>query len=744
MRKATEVLRLLSGLALGLALTAAVATAQQPAAQPSPGPQKSADAKSQSSTTKASEESDYNVTSSIEIGDRGLRVDGDVNKYQSDLNYKAGVRLFDTSLLMRAKEGTKAVIDDLLVTSTGWGADPYGHVRVSAENSKWFRFDGQYRRFKYFNYLNNLANPNFASANGAVVIAPKATGLHGYDVRQQIGDFDLTILPKNRNFSFVAGYSPERYNGLTMTTYHAGGGELLLPANTRSNVNDFHVGANFRLGPVDFSLLQGWRRLDENSVIDVNYLNSNYAATALTNLVSTTDFAREQPVKGSTDYTRFNAHTLLARKLDMTGSFIYSNSNTSFNLLETIAGVNWNTRVTGAPTTNTLNGGTITYVGDTKRPNVVGNFGATFLATGKLRLSNTVRFESFHINGSTFYTSVFDLTRTNGTAYPTISATGTLGTSKVTSFRKMTDTVEGDYQFNDRYSAHFGYRYGTRRETVFYDGYNPGAYLPARVTPDSEIEENQTNVFFGGFKARPVKTWTVYFGTEHGNADNIFTRVGEYNYTNFRVRSRYTPSRKLALNLTLVTKDNSDPTTVDGVSIADFGVSTKSRVFTSSVDFAPSSRLSFSGGYNYNWVNGDTIIKYAYAVPPATTAQGAITGHSLYYVRNNFFFLDTVAEIAPRLTFYAAYRINQDNGQGGLLSDPAGGRLITSYPMSYQSPEARIALRINRRLDANFGYAYYNYNESKLDAFVGVGRAQNHHAHQPYVSVRFYFGNRTQ
>ena len=69
----------------------------------------------------------------------------------------------------------------------------------------------------------------------------------------------------------------------------------------------------------------------------------------------------------------------------------------------------------------------------------------------------------------------------------------------------------------------------------------------------------------------------------------------------------------------------------------------------------------------------------------------------------------------------ASYRINKDNGQGNRLADPTGtpGTLISSYPMSFQSPEARLAIKINKRLDWNLGYQYYNYNESAL---VGPGR----------------------
>lgn len=60
------------------------------------------------------------------------------------------------------------------------------------------------------------------------------------------------------------------------------------------------------------------------------------------------------------------------------------------------------------------------------------------------------------------------------------------------------------------------------------------------------------------------------------------------------------------------------------------------------------------------------------------------------------------------------------------------GTLINSYPMNFQSPEARLAVRINRQLDWNFGYQYYNYRESLL---VGP-RPQNYHAHLPSMSLR--------
>jgi hypothetical protein len=50
---------------------------------------------------------------------------------------------------------------------------------------------------------------------------------------------------------------------------------------------------------------------------------------------------------------------------------------------------------------------------------------------------------------------------------------------------------------------------------------------------------------------------------------------------------------------------------------------------------------------------------------------------------------------------------------------------------------------LNRHLDWNLGYQYYGYNESDfLKTFPGSPRAQNYHAHLPYMSLRVYFGRK--
>ena len=539
---------------IGLVIVLSVAmsaVAQQPSPSPTP---------SDTPADQGEKAGDYTVISSLEFGYRGLRVDGDHNKYQSDLNYKAGPRLFDSSFLLRSNDGKGSLFETFLVNSTGWGADPQGNVRVNVEEPKWYRFDATYRRFKYFRFLDNFANPNWVFSPAQFSVPPKlTTGEHGYDTRVHLGDFDLTLLPKNQHIRFNLGYSPERYSGPAFTNYHSGGNEFNLLSQLRSRANDFRVGADGKLGPLNFSFLQGFRRFRDDSSIDLGVtpgINLNPTAPSLTS------FDRNEPARGSVNYTRFSLETLVAKKLDITGRIIYSKAEQNYLFTENFSGRNWNPRITGFPpsppgaTPNILNLGQYNLTGNAERPSWLGDLGLTWMATDKFRLSNTFRVETFEISGAALFSDFFSLTR--GTRTDTI-AFNNRDVLTNTEYRKIQNTIEGDYQFNPRYSVHLGYRYAQRRVEEAISGFNLGSNSPTPLVPESFTEHNNTHAILGGFKARPISEWTIYFDAEHGTADNVFSRIGNYNYTNVRAKSRYKPSSRVAFNLAVITKDNSNP-----------------------------------------------------------------------------------------------------------------------------------------------------------------------------------------
>ncbi|HEV8590380.1 MAG TPA: hypothetical protein VGQ72_16040 [Pyrinomonadaceae bacterium] len=713
------------------------------------------------SQTVGEDAGDFTATGTLEFGYRGIRVDGDVNKFKSDLNYKAGPRIFDSSLLLKSKDGKGGgLFDTLLITSTGWGADPTGSLRFDAENPKLYRFEGSYRRMKYYRFLNSFANPNWLFT-GFPVPPNSLTGYHGYNTKTQLGDFELTILPKNETIRFTLGYSPERYTGPFFTTYHIGGNEFQPLVSARSRADDYRFGADGRLGPIDWTFLQGFRRFKDDSFVDTvpTFINPNP-----TNIARYTSFNRSEPTRGRVNFTRASLHTLIEKRLDITGRIIYSKATSNNLFAENFTATNFNTRITGqlAPP-NTLTLGFFNIQGDVERPNTVGDIGITLLATDKLRISNTFKVEDFKITGAGLYSAGFVLTR------PPASTSSSFPTGLVydalTKYRKYLNTIEGDYQFNRNYSMHLGYRYGSRREEQVRAGFNFGSLLPAALTPEIEEETNHTHAILGGFRMRPVKNWTLYFDAEHGTADNVFTRIGNYDYTNIRAKSRFAPNRKVNFNVSVITRNNANPSEIAGETLTDFGASIKSRTFQTSIDWMATPKLMMNIGYNYNWVNSDATIDYYYQVPPATSVFHHF-GRALYYMRNNFFFIDATWRVNRRATLYTSYRINQDAGQGNKLSDPTGGTtiaggvvvagslrnpavlggtLITSYPMNFQSPEARLAIRLNRHLDWNLGYQYFNYNEDDfvLKSFPpGSTRPQNYHAHLPYMSLRIYIGRK--
>jgi hypothetical protein len=651
-------------------LVVAGAAAQQPASSKPPEP--------------------YTVNSSLEVGVRGVSIDGNADKFRSDLNYQPGVRLFDSSFLMRSNGAGGAVLDSLLVTSTGWGGDPNGYVRINAEKLTWFKFDASVRQFDYFNSLRNFA-----------------LNQHISNTSHKLGDFDLTLLPQNERIKFHLGYSMDRRHGSSLATYDYARDEFPVLAPVRSETNDYRFGVDAKVSVFDLSFQQGFRYFKEDTTYEIEVPN---AGNNPTNFSALNTFHRDIPTRGRIPHTRFSAHTLLAKKVDITGRIIYQSATSRYTLFETITGKD--------SSNNNVLLDEFTVTGNAKRPNTIADLGVTVLATDRLRISDTVRVNTFHIDGGQLLNEA--LFRTRSTGIPLAPVFVDELSFRTTNYRRAANTFEIDYQFHPRFSAHVGHRYSDRRIEL--------AALVQEVgespeEADLETFDNRTNTFFWGFRARPVRVWTLYFDFEKGESDNVFTRVDNYDFTNVRARSRINPTNGLSINFSLVTKDNNNPSLTDAITRQAFGSDVNSRVFTSSVDWSPSDRFSLGSGYTRSHVTSEAVVIFFLN---SVRRQGL----SRYFLRDNFVFLNTHIQFHPRASLYAAYRINIDKGQGD--REASDTVFIGSYPQQFQSPEFRFALKLHDRLDWNVGYQYFDFQEQ----FVNNQRYQ---AHLPYTSLRLYF-----
>jgi len=646
----------------------------------------------------------YTIDMSTELGARFLGNSGSEAKYRSDLNYGKGFRLFDYNLLMRHVGDSGSLFDTMRVSAHGWGGDPSAYTRVEAEKTKWYRFDMNFRRFDYFSALTTIAN-----------------GLHTADLTRRFGDYNLTLLPQNDRIRINIGYTSDYQSGPSFSTNKysnliAGSSlasdEFQVSTPVKDHSNDFRIGADGKLLGFSLSFMQGFRYFSQDTANIISTFTPGNNDKASINT-----FSRQMPVRGHLPYTRFSVNRLFGDKLDFTGRFVYSAANSNYSVVEKTTGKDKNL--------NNIILDSFTGSGSARRLSSMGDVGLSYYATDKLILSETFRINTFHISGGDQLNGLVN--RTTPTNSPLADIISVGSDFNLTSYRQYLNQVEADYKFTKRFSAHGGYRYTNRH--ILMNDFHSAAQVPATPTVTTSLDtfDNSTNAGFVGFRAIPVSYWTVYGDFEKGTADNVFIRTANYDYTNFRIRNVVKPTKTLAINGSFIYKNNANPT-VNPLAVPPqtLGVDTKIRAVSTSVDWDPNNKVSVSAGYTYNRAHTNAAIKLA-----VLGLSGLQNGTSRYFVDDNFAFANVRVHVNSRAVISVGYRIDNDSGQGDVVPvSPTD--LVSSYPLKFQSPEARLSIRITRNVDWNAGWQYYSYKER-------FATNQNYTANQAYSSLTIRF-----
>lgn len=721
-----------------------------------------------SSATNSNKSSDtvnwggYDISSSIEIGVRGLDVNGFHDKYRSDFNYKPGLRIFDSSFLMEDKSGKQKGLDSLMITSSGWNADPTGFIRINAEKMGLYRFDSVVRQVKHYNNLNN-----------------HALGWHFTNTKHNFGDFDLTIFPQNEKFRLRLGSSFSRTNGTAGSSTRASGDEFPIISNPRLRSQDIRIGVDTKLAGFKMSFLYGFRKFKDETFYTVNstQVGFNYPDDKLL-----FNNQRYYPTRGNTNYGVFTVQRSFAERLDFTGRFIYSLTDRTFNLTDINTTQGYAVRNAA---TSLIDNDIFNITGGARRPQSRGDLGVTYRVTDKFRISNSFSFDAFRITGDSDINDSIYFRSLAGVPQTLVFTRAVY--FRYNNFRRFVNTIEGDYQFNRKFGINIGYRY-THREAII-EGYNltlrsasassatriitnlPAATInnPNFLCPTTgvitspnpvticEEEENSTNTFLFGTRIKPTRNWSLFADVEHGESDNAFTRLSNHTFTNFRIRNNVKLNNQWAFNVSLITRDNENPSfstsVVPGTTTpypgGDLVANVKNRVFSAYVDWNPDPRFSLSTGYTYHHLTSETNV----VVPLATLTPG----FSQYFMREHSAFVDVSVQPIKRVSIFASYRFNKDTGQGDRVPT-APQFIVSSYPYQINVPEIRVAVRLTRNIDWNFGYQYYNYKENLANAYppttnplftspVATGFPpfpfppnQNYNAHMPYTSLRIHWG----
>jgi hypothetical protein len=640
------------------------------------------------SPTPSEPDNGYSVTVSTEVGGRWVDVNGSENKFRSDLNYRSGLRLFDSSILIENNRSGSKWFDSALFQGSGWGADPSGNFRANIDRDGQYRFTANIRRVGFFNNLNNHA------------VGQTLINYHNYDITRNLGDIDLTIFPESPTFRIRIGGS---YNlqGDTYTYTSRSSEAFPVTALADSKAYDFRAGADGKLFGFNLSGTYGYRDFRNRTIYRL--LTPNEGDQPGNRFILAME--RTSPIDGATHFGTLSVQRTFARKFDFTAKILHSRTSMGFV---------WNEfDIYRTATTTQREEWSIS--GDANRPQTRGDLGMTWRATDKFRISNTFTYDGFNINGGNNYAQF--------TTSATIRRNFT-----ITRYRRYANLLEGDYQFNDRFAVNAGYRYTHRQVRL---NWVQLSQTGALTDSSSEDAENSTNTFIAGTRIKPVNNWAIYADVESGKADNVFTRAGNSDFTNFRIRSRMS-FNKVAANVSFISKDNeipSEPTTGTFPRITE----TRSRTFSATVDWNPRDEFSLSGGYNYLHLTSEAFIRLRFAT--------LVEGFSQYFVRDSYFFIDATARPHKRISLYGSYRWNKDTGHGDRVIPPLGSSTILgSYPIDFKMPEFRAAIRLNRYVDWNIGYQYYDYKE-KPPVNIQYGLPfQNYSAHLPYTSLRIYFG----
>lgn len=638
----------------------------------------------------------YKIKSRIEFGVRFRDLEGNEDKYRSDLNYKKGVRLFDSSFFATAEDSDGKPFDTLLVTSSGWGGDPNGYARINVEKIGWYNFDSTIRRFKYYNHLLNLAN-----------------GEHSQNTVHNMGDFNLTLLPQNRRVRFRAGFSYDNNNGPGHTTFDYDRDEFPIEFDYDTKAYDVRFGADVNVGGFNFSFTEGYRNFEENTSWSSGPNPGEAPGPA-----SFDSFVRRMPIDGRTWYHKFTGHKLWEGVADVSGRFIYSDTKTEFTLEEMITGINRS----GVPIVlDEFNSS-----GESSQPTGNGDIGVTFFLGDKVEISNTFGVTSYRISGGNFFRNSILLGMNPANVSEDL-------VWRFTDYERLMNTLEGRVDVNRFFNFYLGYRYTDREvELRGLDADIPG---PGSST-FLEMGDNTTNTFLGGFQAKPFgRKWRINVDLEHGDSDNPFTRLSNNDFTHFRVRNQFAPIDELSVSVNFETKDNSNP----GLSVSDpsdiLVADVKSRTFGVNMSYTPNSNVTVNGGYNFTYLNAETDI----IIPTASFGTGV--GMSIYDLRNHYAYFDAWVRPHPRVAIFGAYRISKDTGEGNDFIGPTR-TIIGSYPLTFQSPEVRGIIKLHPNVDWNIGYQYYKYDEKFDIPLGGMNLSQDYKVHLPYTSVTIYFGRR--
>jgi hypothetical protein len=640
---------------------------------------------------RGDDKGDYNYTNSFELGYRFREVGGDLGMYRSTVNYGNGIRLLGSSFSVNSKDGHGHYFDQILLNTIGLGNDPYQAAILRIQKNSLYRYDMTWR-------LNDYFNPGLTVAGG----------LHLLDTVQRTQDHELLLLPQSK-YRFRVGYAHNTQDGPSLTTaqeFDVTSVGLPVFMNVRRQWNEYRIGGDVDFAGFKFTLMHRWDYFKEDTPFNTFAIVSGPSIGVVSDPTVLQSFVRSAPVHGRSPGWLGN---LLANHkrwaVNARGSYLKGHND--FVLGESAIG----TDRFGAGANRQIQ-----VQGSAQRPFGAGDLNLTFFPTDRITVINVTSFNSQHFDGPSSFTEVL-----NGLDFGTTVFFRYLG------IRRIANSTDVNFRLNKWLGVYGGFAYTDRLVRTIESPSTVGS-----ATQDVFDNTNTLKTGTVGFRLHPAKPLTVNLEAEIGRATNPFTPIGERNYHTINGRVTYR-TRTLQLSTTYKQVYNINAP----VPLSDF--SSHSRNYTANASWSPQSWFSLDASYVKLHLDTTAGLVF-FAGLPRPTRQ---TGISIY--RSNIHAANLAVRIAARrwADLYFGYSITDDTGDTGLppapspTTNPVGALFasVQTFPLTYQSPSARVSVRITSKMRWNVGYQYYNYHEL-LHLF---GFNQNYRANTGFTSVLWSF-----
>jgi len=635
-------------------------------------------------TPRGSNTGDYNVMDSFETGYRFAQVSGNLGTYHADLNYGNGIRLLSGDLAVYSRDGHGRWFDQIVLNTIGLGNDPYQSATLRVEKNRLYRYDLLWRLDDYFN-------------PGLTV----AAGEHFMDTSRRMQDHNLTLFPQSK-IQFRLGYSRDLQDGPALSTaqlFTTTGNVFPVFENIRREQDEYRLGAAVELAGFKLTVMHSWVYFKEDS----GYQQDGLVTDPQTG-VTLTQFQRSEPYHGSSPYWLGNL-TKSGKNAAVNARVTYVAGKRNFILDENAFGVT----PVGSQNQQVFAGG------DASRPELTGDLSLSFFPGTRLTLVNNTSINSTRIDGTSDY-GQFDLA-TQSAAFVSFRYLG---------LRTIANATDLHYRVRKWLAVYGGYHYSERRIRDIED---LGVGSPP-LTGNMYEQTNHLQEGVVGVRLKPVEPLTVNLEGEIGRADRPFTPVSDRNYQALGGRVEY-HVRKLTFDAAYRENYNNNSVTLTAYS-------SHARTYSANASWAPRDWLALDAGYEKLHLDALSGIAF-FAGSPAVP----FTSNQVYISNVHAANLTARFVLARRVDLYVGYSITRDTGDGRANAAPAGATdpttlvftPVQTFPLNYQSPMARVSVRLRSKLRWNAGWQFYNYHED----FGLFSFYQGYHANTGYSSLTWAF-----